>query len=78
MPKDIGSKKKPQKQDGRQKKLASMYKININETKHRFLSELLYLYYYDMKNRFPNSFKIQLMSNYFALEYKKKEMLCIF
>ncbi len=60
------------------KKPTTFYKIDINETKHRFLSELLYLYYYEMKGRFPNSFKIQLLSNYFALQYKKKEMLCVF
>lgn len=56
----------------------NLYKINISETKHRFLSELLYLFYYEMKAKFPNSFKIQLLSNYFALNYKKKEMLCVF
>ena len=43
---------------GQSRKPRTIHKININETKHRFLSELLYLYYYDMKNRFPNSFKI--------------------
>ena len=31
-----------------------------------------------MIQRFPESFKIQLLSNYFALLYKKKEMLCVF
>ena len=55
-----------------------MYKINIDEIRHRFLSELLYLYYFEMIQRFPESFKIQLLSNYFALLYKKKEMLCVF
>jgi hypothetical protein len=55
-----------------------VYKINIDETRHRFLSELLYLYYFEMIQRFPESFKIQLLSNYFALLYKKKEMLCVF
>jgi hypothetical protein len=56
----------------------AVYKINIDETRHRFLSELLYLYYFEMIQRFPDSFKIQLLSNYFALLYKKKEMLCVF
>ena len=42
------------------------------------MSELLYLYYYEMKNKFPHSFKIQLLSNFFALQYKRKEMLCVF
>eukprot|EP00347_Sterkiella_histriomuscorum_P004053 403361925 len=54
------------------------YKINIDETKHRFLSELIYLFYFELKMKFPDSFKIQLLSNYFALKYKKKDMLCIF
>ena len=60
------------------KRQHTLYKINIDETKHRFLSELLYLYYYEMKNKFPESFKIQLLANYFALMYKQKEMLCVF
>lgn len=60
------------------KKVRTIFKININETKHRFLSELLYLYYFEMKAQFPDSFKIHLLSNYFALKYKKKDMLCIF
>jgi hypothetical protein len=66
-----------QKQE-KKKRNATIYKINIEETKHRFLSELLYLFYYDMIRKFPDSFKIQLLSNYFALLYKKKEMLCVF
>ena len=60
------------------KKNSSVYKINIDEVKHRFLSELLYLFYYEIIRKYPDSYKIQLLSNYFSLEYKKKEMLCIF
>jgi hypothetical protein len=55
-----------------------MYTVNLDETKHRFLSELLYLFYYDIIQKFPDSYKIQLLSNYFSLYYKKKEMLCGF
>ncbi len=62
----------------KKKRNSTIYKINIEETKHRFLSELLYLFFYDMIRKFPDSFKIQLLSNYFALLYKKKEMLCVF
>ena len=66
--------KKPQKF----KKKRKIYKINIDETKQRFLSELLYLYYFEMIQKFPHSFKIQLLSNYYALLFKQKEMLCVF
>jgi hypothetical protein len=52
--------------------------VNLDETKHKFLSELLYLFYYEIIQKFPDSFKIQLLSNYFALNFKKKEMLCAF
>jgi len=69
---------KEQETEKRKKKQSKVYKINIDETKHRFLSELLYLFYYDLIQKFPDSFKIQLLSNYFALNYKKKEMLCVF
>jgi hypothetical protein len=72
------SESKNKKKDKKPKKSRRIYKIDINETRHRFLSELLYLYYYEMKNKFPNSFKIQLLSNFFALQYKRKEMLCVF
>lgn len=49
---------------------SQVFKINIDEVKHRFLSELLYLFYFDIIQRFPDSFKIQLLSNYFALQFK--------
>jgi hypothetical protein len=65
-------------QAAKKKRNATVYKINIDETKHRFLSELLYLFYFEMIKKFPDSFKIQLLSNYFALLYKQKEMLCVF
>ena len=52
--------------------------MNLDETKHKSLSELLYLFYYQIIQKFPDSFKIQLLSNYFALNFKKKEMLCAF
>ncbi|TNV74775.1 hypothetical protein FGO68_gene16630 [Halteria grandinella] len=67
-----------QQQANKKKKPRTVYKINMDETKHRFLSELLYLFYFEMIKKFPNSFKIQLLSNYFALLYKQKEMLCVF
>jgi hypothetical protein len=62
----------------KRKRQKTVYKINIDETKHRFLSELLYLFYFEMIQKFPQSFKIQLLANYFALLYKQKEMLCVF
>jgi hypothetical protein len=31
-----------------------------------------------MIQKFPDSFKIQLLSNYYALLFKQKEMLCVF
>jgi hypothetical protein len=55
-----------------------IYKVSLDETKHKSLSELLYLFYYQIIQKFPDSFKIQLLSNYFALNFKKKEMLCAF
>jgi len=60
------------------KKSRRTYKINIDEVKFRFLSELIYLFYFEIKQKFPDSFKIQLLSNYYALKFKKMEMLCIF
>ena len=73
------SKKQTSKKGASQsKKSKNVYKINIDEIKHRFLSELLYLFYYEILRKYPDSYKIQLLSNYFSLEYKKKEMLCIF
>ncbi len=52
------SESKYKKKNKKPTKSRRIYKIDINETRHRFLSELLYLYYYEMKNKFPNSFKI--------------------
>lgn len=69
---------KRNKKDGKPKKVKNIYKVNIDETKHRFLSELLYLFYFEIIQKYPDSYKIQLLSNYFALNYKRKEMLCAF
>ena len=33
----------------KKKKNKQTYKINIDETKHRFLSELIYLYFFELK-----------------------------
>ena len=73
-----GKKLSVEQDAAKKKRNRHIYKINIDETKHRFLSELLYLFYFEMIQKFPNSFKIQLLSNYFALLYKKKDMLCVF
>ena len=73
-----GKKLSVEQEAAKKKRNRHIYKINIDETKHRFLSELLYLFYFEMIQKFPNSFKIQLLSNYFALLYKKKDMLCVF
>jgi len=55
-----GPQKKAKNSRSSKKKSSSkaVYKINIDETRHRFLSELLYLYYFEMIQRFPESFKI--------------------
>ncbi len=68
----------PHKAGKAKKKQKAVYKINLDETRQRFLSELLYLFYFEMLQKYPDSFKIQLLSNYYALLYKKKEMLCVF
>ena len=73
-----GNKLSVEQEAAKKKRNRHIYKINIDETKHRFLSELLYLFYFEMIQKFPDSFKIQLLSNYFALLYKKKDMLCVF
>ena len=73
-----GKKLSVEQEAAKKKRNRHIYKINIDETKHRFLSELLYLFYFEMIQKFPDSFKIQLLSNYFALLYKKKDMLCVF
>ena len=73
-----GKKLSVEQEAAKKKRNRHIYKINIDETKHRFLSELLYLFYFEMIQKFPESFKIQLLSNYFALLYKKKDMLCVF
>ena len=52
--------------------------MNIDEVKFRFLSELIYLFYFEIKQKFSDSFKVQLLSNYYALKFKQMEMLCIF
>ena len=73
-----GKKLSVDQEAAKKKRNRHIYKINIDETKHRFLSELLYLFYFEMIQKFPDSFKIQLLSNYFALLFKKKDMLCVF
>ena len=73
-----GKKLSVEQEAAKKKRNRHIYKINIDETKHRFLSELLYLFYFELIQKFPDSFKIQLLSNYFALLYKKKDMLCVF
>ena len=73
-----GKKLSVEQEAAKKKRNRHIYKINIDETKHRFLSELLYLFYFEMIQKFPDSFKIQLLSNYFALLFKKKDMLCVF
>ena len=40
------------------KKSKKTFKINMDEIKFRFLSELIYLFYFEMKNKFPDSFKV--------------------
>ncbi len=47
-----------QNKKDKKKKQKKVYKINIDEIKHRYLSELLYLYYFEMIQKFPDSFKI--------------------
>ena len=54
------------------------YRVNVVETKHRYISELLYLFVFDIQRAYPHSYKIQLLATYYCLYYKKKEMLCVF
>eukprot|EP00347_Sterkiella_histriomuscorum_P016877 403351503 len=63
-------------QSNKQKNIT--FKINIDETKLRYISELIYLFFIEIRAKFPDSLKIQLLCYYFTLRYLKKEMLCIF
>lgn len=54
------------------------FKVNISDTQKRFLSELVYLFFYDIIKRFPESIQIQLIANYFTMMYRKKALLCVF
>ena len=54
------------------------FKVNITETQKRFLSELVYLFFYDIIKRFPESIQIQLIANYFTMMYRRKALLCVF
>ena len=50
--------KKQQRQVVSKKGKRQVYKINIDEVKHRFLSELLYLFYFEIIRKYPDSYKI--------------------